>query len=119
MHSGRSVPAAPCRAWVCTQANSLRRMKRFMPVWVIRPSSPRSAPVGRNACGCLMSMIECRRVNLTPLLTHRFALDDIEDAFDLFSHQQDGVLKVALYPDAARREVRAQAPAVAAVDELC
>jgi hypothetical protein len=31
-------------------------------------------------------------------VTHRFALDQIEDAFDLFSHQRQGVLKVALHP---------------------
>ena len=30
-----------------------------------------------------------------------FALDDIHEAFELFSHQRDGVLKVALYPDAS------------------
>jgi hypothetical protein len=36
-------------------------------------------------------------VDLTPLLTHRFALDDITEAFDLFSNQRDGVLKVALH----------------------
>ena len=45
-------------------------------------------------------MIECRRVNLRPLVTHRFHLDDITDAFDLFSSGREGVLKVALYPDA-------------------
>jgi hypothetical protein len=38
-------------------------------------------------------------VDLTPLVTHQYALDDIEEAFDLFSHQRDGVLKVALYPN--------------------
>jgi hypothetical protein len=55
----------------------------------------------------LMSMIEHRRVDLTSLVTHRFALDDIEAAFTLFSRQQDGVLKVALYPDRARLAVKA------------
>ena len=49
-----------------------------------------------------MAMIEHRRVDLAPLVTHHFALDRIEEAFDLFSSQRDGVLKVALYPDAAR-----------------
>ena len=48
----------------------------------------------------LMTMVENRRVDLTSLVTHTFALDDIQEAFDLFSHQRDGVLKVALYPDA-------------------
>jgi threonine dehydrogenase-like Zn-dependent dehydrogenase len=39
-----------------------------------------------------------RRVDLTPLVTHRVKLDDIEKAYDLFSHQRDGVLKVAITP---------------------
>ena len=46
----------------------------------------------------LMAMVAHGRVDLSPLVTHRFALDDILDAFDLFSHQRDGVLKVALSP---------------------
>jgi len=58
-------------------------------------------PGGKERMRRLMSMIEHRRVDLLPLLTHRFALDDIEEAFDLFSHQRDGALKVALYPDHA------------------
>ena len=45
----------------------------------------------------LMSMIEHRRVDLTPLVTHRFSLDDIAEAVDLFSHQADGVMKIALH----------------------
>jgi threonine dehydrogenase-like Zn-dependent dehydrogenase len=46
----------------------------------------------------LMEVIAHRRVDLEPLVTHRFALDQIEDAFDLFSNQRQGVLKVALHP---------------------
>ena len=45
----------------------------------------------------LMAMIE-HRVDLSSLVTPKFALDDIEAAVDLFSHQRDGVLKVALHP---------------------
>jgi threonine dehydrogenase-like Zn-dependent dehydrogenase len=47
-----------------------------------------------------MAMIAQDRVDLSPLVTHRFGLDQIQDAFDLFSHQRDGVLKVALRPTA-------------------
>ena len=43
-------------------------------------------------------MIESRRVDLTSMVTHRFTLDEIEEAYDLFSHQRDGVLKVAITP---------------------
>jgi threonine dehydrogenase-like Zn-dependent dehydrogenase len=59
-------------------------------------------PGGKERMRRLMAMVATRRVDLNPLLTHRFALDDIHDAFDLFSHQRDGVLKVVLYPDAER-----------------
>ena len=44
----------------------------------------------------LMNVIAARRIDLRPLVTHRFKLDDIEQAYDLFAHQRDGVLKVAI-----------------------
>jgi threonine dehydrogenase-like Zn-dependent dehydrogenase len=59
-------------------------------------------PGGKERMRRLMAMIENRRVDLSPLVTHHFALDQIADAFDLFSHQLGGVLKVALFPDAGR-----------------
>jgi alcohol dehydrogenase len=59
-------------------------------------------PGGKERMRRLMAMVATRRVDLNPLLTHRFALDEIHEAFDLFSHQRDGVLKVVLYPDANR-----------------
>jgi threonine dehydrogenase-like Zn-dependent dehydrogenase len=55
-------------------------------------------PGGKERMRRLMEMVAHERVDLTPLVTHRFVLDDIEEAFDLFSHQRDGVLKVALRP---------------------
>lgn len=48
------------------------------------------------------NMIAHRRVDLPPLITHRFALDNIREAYDLFSEQRGGVLKVALYPEVSR-----------------
>jgi alcohol dehydrogenase len=55
-------------------------------------------PGGKERMRRLMAMIENRRVDLSPLITHRFALEDILDAYDLFSRQRDGVLKVVLHP---------------------
>jgi len=46
----------------------------------------------------LMSVVASQRVDLSPLVTHRFRLDDIEAAYELFGHQRDGVLKVAITP---------------------
>jgi threonine dehydrogenase-like Zn-dependent dehydrogenase len=60
-------------------------------------------PGGKERMRRLMEMIAHHRVDLSPLITHRFRLGDIHDAFDLFSTQRDGVLKVALRPGAAVR----------------
>src|SRR3954468_24091328 len=76
-------------------------------------------PGGKERMRRLMAMIEHRRVDLTALVTHTFALDDIEAAFDLFSHQRDGVLKVALHPDASRAKPAAVPAGVGAMDEQC
>jgi alcohol dehydrogenase len=55
-------------------------------------------PGGKERMRRLMSVIQSGRVDLTAIVTHRFKLDDIEAAYDLFSHQRDGVLKVAITP---------------------
>ena len=47
-----------------------------------------------------MELVRHRRLDLSPLITHRFALDEIEDAYELFGNQQDGVVKVARPPGA-------------------
>lgn len=53
-------------------------------------------PGGKERMRRLMSVIESSRVNLQDMVTHRYKLDDIVEAYDLFSHQRDGVLKVAI-----------------------
>jgi alcohol dehydrogenase len=55
-------------------------------------------PGGKERMRRLMSVVSSGRVDLKPLVTHRFKLDEIEAAYDLFSHQRDGVLKVAITP---------------------
>jgi threonine dehydrogenase-like Zn-dependent dehydrogenase len=59
-------------------------------------------PGGKERMRRLMAMLEHRRVDLSPLVTHSFPLDDIAEAYELFSQQRGGVLKVALYPLQAR-----------------
>jgi alcohol dehydrogenase len=53
-------------------------------------------PGGKERMRRLMEVIVSGRVDLKPLVTHRFTLDEIEKAYDLFAHQRDGVLKVAI-----------------------
>jgi threonine dehydrogenase-like Zn-dependent dehydrogenase len=40
----------------------------------------------------LVDVVASGRVDLAPMVTHRFTLDRIEEACELFSHQRDGVL---------------------------
>jgi alcohol dehydrogenase len=55
-------------------------------------------PGGKERMRRLLNVVASHRVDLRPMVTHRFKLDDIEAAYDLFSHQRDGVLKVAITP---------------------
>ena len=55
-------------------------------------------PGGKERMRRLMEVVRRGRVDLTPLLTHTFALDDIAQAYDLFGERLDGVMKVAIRP---------------------
>jgi threonine dehydrogenase-like Zn-dependent dehydrogenase len=55
-------------------------------------------PGGKERMERLMRMVETGRFDPTPLITHRFALEDIGAAYELFSSRRDGVLKVAITP---------------------
>ena len=55
-------------------------------------------PGGKERMRRLMAVVATNRVDLRPLVTHRFKLEQIEAAYELFGHQRDGVLKVAITP---------------------
>jgi len=55
-------------------------------------------PGGKERMRRLMNVVASGRTDLKPLVTHRFRLDQIEEAYDLFANQRDGVLKVAITP---------------------
>jgi alcohol dehydrogenase len=55
-------------------------------------------PGGKERMRRLMEVVKHGRVDLTPLLTHTFSLDQIKDAYDLFGSRAEGVLKVAIKP---------------------
>lgn len=55
-------------------------------------------PGGKERMRRLMNALESGRADLQPLVTHRFSLDQIEEAYDLFANQRDGVLKIAITP---------------------
>ena len=55
-------------------------------------------PGGKERMRKLMEMVRHGRLDLTPLITHRFGLEQIEDAYELFGNQRDGVVKVGITP---------------------
>ncbi|MCB5188346.1 NAD(P)-dependent alcohol dehydrogenase [Methylobacillus caricis] len=55
-------------------------------------------PGGKERMRRLMDTVASGRADLRSLVTHRFKLDDIEQAYELFANQRDGVMKVAITP---------------------
>jgi threonine dehydrogenase-like Zn-dependent dehydrogenase len=57
-------------------------------------------PGGKERMRRLIEMVANKRIDLTPLVTHEFSLEDLPRAYELFSRQGEGVLKVGIFPDA-------------------
>jgi len=55
-------------------------------------------PGGKERMRRLLNVVASGRVDLEPMVTHRFPLDRIEEAYELFAAQRDGVLKIAITP---------------------
>ncbi len=55
-------------------------------------------PGGKERMRRLLNVVASGRVDLGLLVTHEYPLDDIVVAYELFSHQRDGVLKIAIKP---------------------
>jgi threonine dehydrogenase-like Zn-dependent dehydrogenase len=56
-------------------------------------------PGGKERMRRLINVVASGRVDPKPLVTHCFALEHIEEAYELFANQRDGVLKIAITPD--------------------
>jgi len=55
-------------------------------------------PGGKERMRRLMEVVRSGRVDFRPLLTHRFRLDKITEAYQVFGERADGVMKVAIKP---------------------
>lgn len=53
---------------------------------------------GVDGCDCaeILRLIEEGKIDTTPLITHRFQLADIEEAYRIFENRLDGVIKIAI-----------------------
>ena len=91
-------------AWECARPNAIVTV-------VALYDKPQSLPLpdmygknlifktgGVDGCDCdeILSLIEQGKIDTTPLITHRFALKDIEKAYEIFENKFDGVIKIAV-----------------------
>lgn len=55
---------------------------------------------GVDGCDCeeILDLIAQGKIDTTPLITHRFPLSRIEEAYDVFENRKEGVIKVAIFP---------------------
>lgn len=53
-----------------------------------------------DGCDCdeILKLIEQGKIDTTPLITHTFSLEDIEEAYDIFENKKDRVIKIAVRP---------------------
>ena len=53
---------------------------------------------GVDGCDCeeILSLIEQGKIDTTSLITHKYKLEDIEKAYEIFENKQDNVMKVAI-----------------------
>ena len=53
---------------------------------------------GVDGCDCaeILRLIEAGEIDTTPLITHRYPLERIAEAYDLFENRRDGAIKVAV-----------------------
>ena len=91
-------------AWECARPNAIVTV-------VALYDGPQSLPLpdmyGKNLifktggvdgcnCGETLKLIEEGKIDTTPLITHIYALKDIEEAYRIFENRLDGVIKVAV-----------------------
>ena len=55
---------------------------------------------GVDGCDCaqILALIEQGKIDTTPLITHRYQLENIEEAYRIFENKLDGVIKIAITP---------------------
>jgi alcohol dehydrogenase len=53
---------------------------------------------GVDGCDCeeILELMRQGKIDTTPLITNTYPLERIEEAYDLFEHKKDGVIKVAV-----------------------
>ena len=95
-----------CLAWECARPNAIVTVvalydePQILPLPEMYGKNLTFKTGGVDGCDCaeILSLIEQGKIDTTPLITHRFKLEDIEEAYHLFENKLDGVIKIAVHP---------------------
>lgn len=94
-------------AWRCARPNAivtivaLYEKEQILPLPWMYGKNLTFKTGGVDACDCdkIMQLISEGKIDTTHLITHRYPLSRIQEAYDLFANRADGVIKTAIYPD--------------------
>ena len=94
-------------AWMCARPNAvvtvvaLYDRPQTLPLPEMYGKNLTFKTGGVDGCDCaeILRLIGAGELDTTPLITHRFPLSRIGEAYELFEHRRDGVIKVAVHAD--------------------
>ena len=93
-------------AWECARPNAIVTVvalydkPQMLPLPEMYGKNLTFKTGGVDGCDCaeILNLIEAGKIDTTPLITHRYTLADIAEAYHLFENKLDGVIKVAVEP---------------------
>ncbi len=91
-------------AWECARANAIVTVvalydgAQTLPLPDMYGKNLTFKTGGVDGCNCAetLKLIEEGKIDTTPLITHTYALKDIEEAYHIFENRLDGVIKIAI-----------------------
>lgn len=94
-------------AWQCARPNAivtivaLYNEAQLLPLPNMYSKNLTFKTGGVDGCDCeeVLNLIAQGKIDTTPLITHRFPLSRIDEAYRLFENKEDGVIKIAIYND--------------------
>ena len=94
-------------AWQCARPNAIVSVvalydkPQTLPLPDIYGKNLTFKTGGVDGCDCdeILHLISEGKIDTTPLITHRFPLSKIDEAYSVFENKEDNVIKTAIYPD--------------------
>ena len=92
-------------AWQCARPNAIVTVvalydeAQMLPLPQMYGKNLTFKTGGVDGCDCeeVLKLIAEGKIDTTPLITHRFPLSKIEEAYRIFENKEEGVIKIAIY----------------------